>query len=111
MLKSKLGFRIPRSSTEGFPRIYPPGRGCHTKSFVRPLRTDFNNAHLLFSARHGYEHVPREVLSEGVFLKHLQCVRSGEEWSSDASLCQRQPGPVDYTVTAQHGVDVCKEDS
>ena len=101
-----------RSSTDFYARIYAPmGRNCHTKSIMRPVHTDFVSAHGMHSSRHEYEDIPREVLSEGIFLKHLQCLRKGEDWSTDASLCQREPGPVDYTLAAGDGVDVCPGDS
>ena len=98
-----------RSTTDYFARIYPAGRFCHQKSIMRPLQTNFIAAHGLYSSWHDeYESVPREVLSDGLYLKHLQCMRNDEDWSTDAPLCLRAPGPIDYSKDA---VFVCPGDS
>ena len=103
---------VLRSSTDLFATIYPPGRFCHQKTIMRPLQTGFVAAHGLYSTWHDkHEPIPREVLSAGIYVKHLQCVRADGGWDTDAPLCQRAPGPVDYTQEDRAGVEVCPGDS
>ena len=104
---------LPRSSTDPyFAKIYKPlGRFCHHKSIVRPLLSDIVATHELYSTwQYKYENVPHETLSAGIYLKHLQCMSQNGGWATDTPLCQRGPGPIDYSQPAMDGVDVCPSD-
>ena len=63
----------------------------------------------VMTAAQGYTEVPLALQGVGVYLKHVQCVRAGGDWTAEGPLCQRN-GPVDYTVDAGDGVDVCPQD-
>ncbi len=53
--------------------------------------------------------MPLELQRAGVYLKHVQCIRKGSDWTVEGPLCQRA-GPVDHAADAGDGVDVCPQD-